>query len=66
MDNIENAVARARAISQVADDMLYDIKYAESEVRNISEDTDDRERDRILDAYERAQVYREILEWMLK
>ena len=42
MDNIENAVARARAISQVAEDMLYDIKYAESEVRNISGDTDDR------------------------
>ena len=66
MDNIENAVARARAISQVAEDMLYDIKYAESEVRNISGDTDNRERDRILDSYERAQVYREILEWLLK
>lgn len=36
MDNIENAVAHAMAISQVAEDMLYEIKYAESEVRNIS------------------------------
>ena len=64
--NIEKKIARAKAIAEFTSDLYGEIENAKRRYDEINDDTPDWEKDMRREAVEKADVMREVIEWLLK